>query len=186
GEPSLSLRAAAAICLTVVVVAALGIAPASVLAVRKLTRDKFDSARAFAAAARARQCAFVAVQASLAMMLVVGSSALIRSTANLFRQATGYDDNVLFTSVVHGVVTDGRAEIDAVLARLRRVPGVRAVAAMTGVVAATDSMAITYVSVDGVEVRVDSARVTEGYFDVVGLRLVEGRLLGPRDVGQTA
>jgi len=132
---------------------------------------------------------FQAVQVALTIVLLVGAGLLITSLSRLTDVPVGYDNrNLGFASMTlprRVPLDDGhRAMFDDLVARVRSLPGVEAVTVglpptgggTGGVFLAEDSSVVPLPSVP-TEVFV----VRPDYFQVVGIPLVEGRLLGPDD-----
>jgi hypothetical protein len=181
GQPRLTVRVAVAILAVGALLVGLAMAPSAGLVYKMIQTPRLHDASTRMGRARRRQLTFVAMQASLAMVLVIGSGTLVRSTTALFRQSTGYARDALFVPVVYGVVVPGGSQIRDGIERLRRLPGVVGAAATTGFVTTTTGMSIGTVTVAGEAVSVDRAEVTADYFNVTGMHLWRGRLLGPAD-----
>jgi len=136
--------------------------------------------------------AFVVTQVSMAVLLMVGSGVLLRSFANLRAVDPGFDpDNVLtlHLSVSPTKYEDNSAAVrffEQVGDRLRALPGVIAVGAVTGlplVSRANDNINGVADLPDGTETQalMDTKFAGPGYFEALGMRLVEGRTFERRD-----
>jgi predicted permease len=156
-----------------------------------LTMKDDDGRSAGLSSARLRSGLLVA-EAALALVLAVGASLLVRSVDRLRQVDGGYDPaNVLVATVHVSGATDeaaGKAAfVDAVVGRLREVPGVVAAGAgnMTPFGGATylSAFSIPTPSPGGEKVvaRAASNVVTPGFAEALGLRLVEGRLFTASD-----
>jgi predicted permease len=127
----------------------------------------------------------VAGQAATAMILLVGGVFLVRSYVNLWSQQTGFSHESAIVSVLYppGLPhTRVAEEIHATVDRLKRVPGIVAVAATTGPL--LDDATV----VGGSLMRVGDKRllfgakqVTPDYLDAVGAAPVAGRFLQAGD-----
>jgi predicted permease len=136
--------------------------------------------------------ALVAGQTCVALVLLLGSSFLLRSYVNLWQQDTGYAGDTRFVSVSYpGSHTPARmtASAAATVRELRRVPGVSDAAAGISVGYLLDGYfgaGGTLLRAAGERLRLVPAQVSEGYFDVVGTRLLAGRALTAADRGWEA
>ncbi len=135
----------------------------------------------------------LAVEAALAVVLLVGAALLARSFAELVRVDAGYDPANVLTADVRmpaGAGSDERTSQLAVsiVERLRAIPGVRAAGA--GDMAPFGSMLSSFgftlpgmTGPDGRPVMATALRaiVTPGYAEALGMRLKEGRLFRAGD-----
>jgi len=150
-----------------------------------LTMKDDDRRSAGLSSARLRSGLLIA-EAALALVLAVGASLLLRSVDRLRRVDGGYDPTNVLTARLHVTGATGEAAgkaafTDAVLQRLRGVPGV--VSAGAGNMAPFGGS--TYLAAfrlptpgaNGEEVvaRAASNVVTPGFAEALGLRLVDGR-----------
>ena len=147
--------------------------------------------------------ALVVSEVTLAVILVVGASLLVRSFVNLLKVDTGFDRQQLVT---FGLVLPGTSYpverripfFDDLQTRLRAIPGVQSVSAMTGLppnrpVNANDTdfehispapPGSTPVPGGPPPENVDYYQtVTLGYFDTMGIPMVEGRAFETADTG---
>jgi putative ABC transport system permease protein len=145
----------------------------------------------------------VVAEVTLAVILVVGASLLVRSFVNLMKVDTGFDRQGLVT---FGLVLPGSAYpverripfFDDLQTKLRAIPGVQSVSAMTGLppnraVNANDTdfehitpppMGSTPDPNGPPPENVDYYQtVTMGYFDTMGIPIVDGRGFEPADAG---
>ena len=148
-------------------------------------------------------------QVALALLLLVGAGLLLRSFVGLVTVDRGYDPaNVIAARVVNptlgilmsGMTPEMMAELrtaslrfsEALLGgteRLASLPGVRATGLSTGLPLASSNRRTAAVSVDGRPLPGDPSESPEavlrlaspGYFDVLRLRLRQGRLYGRLD-----
>ncbi|HEY7234288.1 MAG TPA: ABC transporter permease [Gemmatimonadaceae bacterium] len=136
----------------------------------------------------------VIAEMAFAVMLVVGAGLLLRSFWNLMRVDSGFDREQLTT---FGVVLPGATYADSMrrvaffnnlTSQLAAVPGVKSVAAMSGLpplrqVNANDTGIEGYVPTpNGPAQNVDYYQyVTSNYVSTMGIPVVEGRSFGPSD-----
>ena len=157
-----------------------------------------DSGRAVSAGpARARtQRALVVAQFALSLALVAAALLLTTTVRNLRSIPTGFDvDHVALLSVDPSVAPlDGaqtRAYIDSALARLARVPGVRA-AGFGRVIPLGFGGSRTTIAVPGYRPAPDEGMeinfnvVSGSYFDATGIAIVEGRAFAATDTPDSA
>lgn len=134
----------------------------------------------------------VALQVAVSLVLVLGAGLLGRSLAALQSVDPGVDaDRVAWVrtdfSQAGMVGEEARVGLGEVLARLSSLPGVTAVGATSRLPAQGGGSTTTVV--EGYEppsgtgaVELDYAVVSPGYFDAVGLSVLQGRGFGPDDV----
>jgi predicted permease len=155
-------------------------------------RDEGGAVASGAGGVRLRSL-FVVLQVALSLMLLVGAGLFVRTLHNAATVSLGYDiDRLLTASVnldVRGYSQErGQLVYAQILERIRALPGVHGVAAARITVLSGGSR-VTTASVDGQPVAPDASNgfdlranvVTEGYFDVLGIRLLRGRDFGPAD-----
>ncbi len=156
-----------------------------------LTMKDDDGRSAGLTSARLRSGLLIA-EAALALVLAVGAALLLRSVDRLGQVEGGYDPmNVLVANVrltgAGGEAAAKAAFVDAVVQRLRTLPGVVAAGAGNMVPFGGD----TYLSAfslpgsgpagERVVARAASNVVTAGFGEALGLELVEGRLFTSAD-----
>ena len=138
----------------------------------------------------------VVVEVALAVMLVVGAGLLLRSFWNVMRVDSGFDRNNLatFQIVIPGPKYPENhrrvAFFQQLNERLSAIPGVTAVAAMSGLppfrqvnANDTDFEGLTF-QPGGIAPNVDYYQTTTtDYVRTMGIPVVEGRAFGPGDVG---
>jgi predicted permease len=139
----------------------------------------------------------VTVEIALAVMLVIGAGLLIRSFNNLTSVDAGFDtsDRVTFGLVLPAAAyPDSQRRVNFysdVLRKLEEIPGVERASAMSGLppfrqvnANDTDFEGYTPAPGDGQPAEnVDYYQTTMlGYFDVMGIRVVEGRTFNEGDV----
>ena len=134
-------------------------------------------------AVRAIRFVLIAGQLTAAAVLLAGAGLLGRSYLNLSRLDTGLDGSSLAFTVAYPPEASSAHLLDAIertVARLRRVPGVAAVAASVG--GDSDRLsADSVVIVGGRPVLVERAHVTTDFFSATGMQFVTGRPLAPED-----
>jgi putative ABC transport system permease protein len=132
----------------------------------------------------------MAGQVAIACVLLIGASLLGRSFLALLDADLGYDpENVLTGRLVmpeHAIAEERRSEIlDATVARLRSMEGVRAaaVANLLPLTSGESLMSFTMPTAEDPEATVHAAvrTVGPGYFEALGLRIAEGRGLSETD-----
>jgi predicted permease len=156
-------------------------------------RDAGSRTTAGAARNRVRR-ALVIAEMAFAVMLVVGAGLLLRSFWNLMRVDSGFDRsslttfNVVLPSAPYKDSTRRVAFFSDLMTKLGAVPGVKAVAAMSGLpprrqVNANDTAIEGYVpEPNGPSQNVDYYQyVTPSYVSTMGIPVVEGRSFGPAD-----
>jgi len=129
-------------------------------------------------------------QMALSVVLLVGAGLLVRTLQNLHEFNPGFDsENVLLFELKHEDTTgQGVTGIlpEQVLERLNALPGVRS-AGLSGASFFSGSMNTSPVRVPDSRVNPDAdaelrtERVSAGYLDTVGMRLLMGRQLNPGD-----
>jgi hypothetical protein len=125
---------------------------------------------------------FAAVQAALAVILVVGAGMLVQSYFNFSRLETGFESTAMTLSVQYpgGVrAAVGADVVDETLAAIRRLPGVQAASLGTRVVA--DGMSNRIVFVNGEPAFPASNDVRPHFFDAAGMFVIQGRPLEEAD-----
>ena len=164
-------------------------------AIRASWGDRFGllkGSRTTAGRAERRLLAGVAaVQVVLTVSLLAGAALLLRTARNLDRVHPGYEtEHILATTVTHvGARDQARAFHDQALERVAAIPGVRHVAFAWGVPLTGNSWpaeleivgraAASSAIVDRISLPLRA--VTEDYFAVMSMRLLDGRLFLPTD-----
>ena len=154
--------------------------------------DRFAESGFRGIQARRLRDGLLLVEAAFAVVLIVGASLLAHSFVRLMAVDSGYTaDGVLVASVeLPRGATDARADqfIDAVLARLRALPGVRAAGASEMIPLGKGTAVEPFTLPDSVtggkpaRGRALVYFVTPGYGEALGLRLRDGRLFSDADV----
>src|SRR5690606_12586179 len=137
--------------------------------------------------------ALVVGQVALALVLLVGSGLMVRSFQRLRAVAPGFRTEGLMTFRLspppnrYPDTEDTARFYDELLGRLRALPGVTAVAGINNL-PLTGGGAILTAEIDDFPVPEDefppaflARRVTPGYFEAMGIPLVEGRTFTPQD-----
>ena len=176
---------------------AAGVAAGLVPALRASWRDRFSllkGSRTTVGRVERRLLATVAtIQVVLTVALLAGAALLLRTAQNLDRVRPGYDTERILAMTVTSVgpVDQSRAFHSQSLERVAALPGVSHAAYVWGLPLTGNSWpaeievpgraASSSAIVDRISLPVRS--VTEDYFAVMGMRLVEGRLFLPSDNG---
>lgn len=135
----------------------------------------------------------VAAEIALAVVLLLGAGLLMRSLLALYRVDPGFRTEHVLTMGLSLPAGDypGADEVvpfyRELTGRIEALPGVRAVGAVTNL-PLTGTLGDLNFQIEGREVpeggvspRADWQVVTPGYFDAVGMRLLRGRGIEPRD-----
>jgi putative ABC transport system permease protein len=165
-------------------------AHAARLDVMPILREGGRSASAGLRSQRARRL-LVAAEVTLSVMLVICAGLLIRSFVRLQQVDTGVKSSNLLTfqlSLPQVQYRDGPQAIafyDRMLAQLETLPGVRAAGSttklpLTGTVWTGDST-IEGRSPDDYIIEVRHKTVSNGYFNAIGLRILQGRAFAASD-----
>lgn len=153
-------------------------------------RDERPSSTGGRGSARLRGV-LVAVQVAASLVLVLATGVLGRSLAAMQSVDTGVDaDRVAWVRTDFARAgLDGEAAyqaLDEVLARVRAIPGVTAAGATTRLPASfgasTTTVVEDYRPASGTDaIELDFAVITDGYFEALGVPLLEGRVFGDED-----
>jgi putative ABC transport system permease protein len=145
--------------------------PAVVTSMRAGLRDRLAGGGGTTMRARtAGRFALIATQAALGMVLVLGGALLFASFLQLAREDHGFAlDHTARLALNSPRLAD-------LLAEVRRMPGVVAAAATDAHIMQGGHYEIGYKLPPRPGIGTNGARVTAGYFDVAGVRLVDGRL----------
>jgi predicted permease len=140
----------------------------------------------------------VIAQVSLAFALLIGAGLLVTSFARTLRVETGFDADGVLTASVSLPVTryaDDAARAafsQRLLERVRAVPGVTD-AAVTSVLPFGGNFNASAITPEGYEPRPDdnliapiNSRVSDGYFESLGIEIVAGRAFNATDVAGAA
>ena len=135
-------------------------------------------------AVRALRFAMTTAQTAVAVVLLVGAALLGRSFVNLVTQDPGYDRNTFALQVAPPYRPVGGAarrmtheDVNATLARLAHLPGVRHAAVVEGSFVGDGSIvSLGQMTVDGRRVPATQSRVSADFFAATRSRLVAGRL----------
>jgi putative ABC transport system permease protein len=152
-----------------------------------------DGSGASSGVATARlRSSLVAIEAALAVMLLIGAGLLVRSFDRLMRVDPGYEvQNVLIAQLDPGgaarPIEKTLVLAEEILARVRAISGVQAAGAgnMTpfdqNTAVASFNLAMPGAPDGVIKARATAYTVTPGFAEALSLRLKEGRLLGPED-----
>jgi len=178
-----------------------GMAPMLHMSIKNLSsslREGGDRSTSGSARQRLRR-ALVVAEVALAVVLVVGAGLMIRSFSALQDVDTGFDPEGLLTFRLYlspadyPQASEQMAFFDQLTERLRAVPGVTSASAMNGLPPqrAVDANDTEFEGLerteDGPPHNVDYYQwVTAGYFETMGIEVVEGRFFGSQDMGPEA
>jgi predicted permease len=181
--------------LSIVTAALFGIAPALRASRADVNASLKASAAATAGASGSRllfRRALIALQLTLSLVLIVGTGLFVRTVANLVGQDVGFDrEHVLMLRIETELAGYKPDQLERVYQRIRNrlnsLPGVRdsAVALYTPLRGDnwSGSVAIAHYSPEqNLQAFAAWNRVSAGYFDAMGIPVVLGREIGPRDV----
>jgi putative ABC transport system permease protein len=171
-----------------------GLVPSLHSAHDSLTADLNDGGTRSSAAPRSTRSreALVTLQLSVALVLVVGATLLLRSFAALERVDTGINTHNLLTFSVFLTGDRVQSQIkqaafyDEMLARIRALPDVTAAGAAVTLPIGGDDFSSSYLvdgheSLPGDEPSAGYQTVTPGYFGAMGIPLLSGRDFDSRD-----
>ena len=177
GEPTVTLRVVA--CATAGA-AIIGLASllAAISATRRLSTGRERFTLRVGRTSRTRFAA-ATLQCTLATILAVGASLLVRSYLNLIEQEIGYDGSATTVGVRYASPSvQSRStlvnDLYTTLGGLRNIPGVAAVAASPGPIVNALSAGRTIV-VDGVRILVSATAVAGSFFEATGMTVLQGR-----------
>jgi putative ABC transport system permease protein len=182
GEPAMSGRVVGFAAIVAMFVFLSGMIPAAVI-MRLSSLGLFERSSATEShGLRTMRVAFAAGQTTLAVVLAIGAAMLVQSYVNLTRRDAGYDESTLYMNVdgINTNTPDGVGQITSSIEALQRIPGVTGAAATSGRVVGETRFGYG-ARIDGANVSLDVQPVSDGYFDVAGLGILQGRALQPRD-----
>jgi predicted permease len=189
-EPHLSWRvfvfAVAAAALVGIVVGVLPGVRASQVSLNEPLKEGSSSTTA----RRRQRYSLVAIaELTMAMTLLMGTGLLVRAAYQIGAYDFGFDPNHLVVTNVYYwndsvPVNSARRSLDHLLGVAQRVPGVKAVAVLSGGVGLFPQQIIPDEPLpDRVIAKANVARATTNFQDVLGLQVVSGRGFEPGDVG---
>jgi predicted permease len=164
-----------------------GLAPA-LAASRVNVMELLKSGGRGLAGGRRLRGSLVLTQVALAVVLMAGAGLLIRSYINLQGVDKGFNPSTLtaYIELDDRYQTPERQEAfrQAVLQRVRALPGVEVAGAVTGV-PLSQNESLTFLQVDGLPNQKDQVTDTRnasgGYFEAMGIHLIAGRFLTDSD-----
>ena len=177
------------IVMTVVTTVATGLLPALRASRPRVIEDLKEGSRAVSLGriGQRTQTGLAVAQVALCMALLVGANLMIRSFLSLQRASIGFDDAPMLTlrAYLPGDAFDeyqARANLfDRAVTALRAVPGVSAAAATTSIPGDDGGNAVRLLTDDrlapGQEIGAQVIAATDGVFEALGLRIIEGRAL---------
>ena len=140
--------------------------------------------------------ALVVAQVAVSFVLLVGAALLIESLYRLSAVPLGYQSDAVMTAAYFGNFSRMQTTEEAhrvqglILERLRATPGIRAAALTNAVPQISATPGQTPFEIegrtarDGVRLEADPNTSSEGYFDLLGVRLLAGRDFRPADTLQ--
>jgi putative ABC transport system permease protein len=172
-----------------------GLAPAWQMARQTIGRDLNDAARGSSSGPYGRRLGslFVVTQVALAMMLVIGAGLMIRSFGLLLSQDLGYRTENLVNMPLNlpGKTYPGLGAKTALFEQLceqvATIPGVTSAALAYGLPLGAEDSQLTVEIVGaplarpGESVTAGYAQISPGYFDTLGIPLLQGRDFTSRD-----
>ena len=180
-----------------VAVAALAVIAFTMLALLRFSRERslasaLRSGGGPSTAGRERRRlrdALVTAQVALALTLLVGSALMVRSFARLTDVHPGFEPAGLLTvevSIPYNRASRHKSIFDAILERVRALPGTEAAAGISALPLAADAGNAYPVQVPGRRATGSNAPVglrfyTTGYFSLMGIPIVEGIGVEPGD-----
>ncbi|HKE28035.1 MAG TPA: ABC transporter permease [Bryobacteraceae bacterium] len=173
----------------------MGLVPALQLAGTPINEVLHEESRSGTGGRRARRTrqVLVVAQVALAFILLAGAGLLLVSFRGLLHVNPGFDvHNVITASTsvpqsLYSKDADARELIDRVLSGIRGIPGVKAAGATTTIPWGRnhgDSVILAegYVMKPGESlISPEQVKVTPGYFEAMGIRMLEGRPFDDRD-----
>jgi predicted permease len=170
-----------------------GLVPA-IHAVRGNVNEGLTSTSRGASQGRTRaRAALLVGEIALSMLLLVGAGLLLRSFAQLLRVDPGFNPRDMLTATLalpdakYKELPKTRAFYKDLLPRLRSLPGVQSAAAAIPLPYSNSNMDLLFTLDDRPEPPPDKGFdadirfVSEGYFEMMGIRGVSGRTFDPRD-----
>jgi putative ABC transport system permease protein len=137
--------------------------------------------------------ALVVSQVSLALVLLVGATLLIRTFANLRGTDPGFDSSHLLTFELapRGPQYATTAQVadfnERAIQRIKSLPGIENVATTSTLpLRRWLNLPIEFESKPGEVVSVEWRMLSDGYFDAMKMRLTQGRSLSPTDTGNAS
>jgi putative ABC transport system permease protein len=168
----------AAIGVTMLASLAVGLIPGWQASSTSIRTGLAEGARAHTAGGRRVRSVLVVVELALGVMLLVGALLMIRTFLVLRPSAPGFDptDKVLALARLPQSTTndDRRHFVNEVTAKLREVPGVRAVAGTT-YFPMSRSVSLLKTTVEGRTVEINVVTTSANYLDVMRIPLKRGR-----------
>jgi putative ABC transport system permease protein len=183
-----------ALTVTLLIVAATAAAPALTLRSRSLQEGLLSGTRTLAPAGGRIRSSLVAGEVALALVLLVGAGLLVRSFVALRHVPLGFDATRVIAVEAgpserrYPAAAQQRDQVDALLARLRALPGVQSAAAVTlrplwGTVGMDWPFRVEGQSAKDAERNplVNFETITPDYFRTMGIPVEQGRAFDERD-----
>ena len=191
-EASINLRVLGfAVVVAILTTMIFGLVPALVLMKRNLAPDLRSGERGSSRGSRTIYHGLVAGEVALACALLVSSGLLVRSVGRMMDVPTGVGNGAALSASVQLTAAvpnwpDMPAKYGAILDQIRQTPGVRTAGA-TNALPLELGWRMPFSIEGAAPVRAEDApqaqyqSVTEGYFEAIGARVVDGRFFTSRD-----
>jgi len=127
----------------------------------------------------------IGTEVALAVLSLILAGLMLRSFARLVASDLGFDPNPIITMLVTPLERNSSNQIryfDQLLSDLRHLPGIGAVGAIDNM-PLSGGASFTIFSVDGRNRGVAINRILPGYFQAIGVPLLEGRIPSVDDIG---
>ncbi|MGA8267489.1 MAG: ABC transporter permease [Candidatus Acidiferrales bacterium] len=171
-----------------------GILPALAVSRTNLSEMlKQGGARGIAGSSNRLRHGLIVIEIGLAVVLLSGSALLIRSYLKLQSVDLGFSHSTLTMSISldsrYTQASQRRDFFNNALGRISRLPGVQAAGA-GDILPLSNAESLTLFEVEGYantpDQLVESRRVTQHYFEAMGVRLIAGRLFNVGDYGESS
>lgn len=151
-----------------------------------LVRPSLRATHQIASSGGRLRSVLVVVQVALASALLVCAGVLVKSFATLIGVDPGFDRQNVITARIslpssYATAESQRAFHDALLDRLRALPGVRAAATIQDLPLRANAMTFDLAVDDASQAKAAYRVVSDGYFDVMRIPILRGRAFAPAD-----
>jgi predicted permease len=171
-----------------------GLVPSLQVSRMELRETLSEGSRAGTPPLRGRvRSALVAAEVAVALLLLVGAALLIRSFSNVMSVDMGFDTRGIITAEMslpgsrYPNETESAGFYRELLPKLRAIAGVRAAGAINAFPLSGSDSSGTFILEGDPDSRASGTQasyrvVTPGYFEAMGIPLLNGRLIGDEDV----